>query len=139
MRHGYFGRKLKRNVGERRSLFKNLVRSLLSHGTIRTSLAKAKAVQPMVEKLITKAKDGSRASIAEISKTIADTKIEKILIDWAKSRFAARTSGYTRLTRIGRRQGDAGEEVYLSFVDELEKPKEVKKDVKSSKKLKLPK
>jgi len=60
MRHSVFGRKFSRTKNERKQLLQGLVRDLLIHGEIKTSLPKAKASQPMIEKLITKAKDGSR-------------------------------------------------------------------------------
>jgi large subunit ribosomal protein L17 len=133
MRHNYFGRKLKRNVGERRGLFMMLVRSLVEHGTIRTSIAKAKAVQPLVEKLITKAKKATHADVNEIRKTVADKKTEDKIVSWGKTRFARRTSGFTRIVRVGNRLGDASREVLLSFVDTLPEEHEVIKPKKTEK------
>jgi len=118
MRHSVFGRKLSRTKNERRRLFQGLVRDVLLHGKIRTTIAKAKAAQPIVEKLITQAKDGSRASLGQIEKLLADKRTEAILIADAKTRFANRTSGFTRIIRIGKRLGDATEEAFLQFVDE---------------------
>ena len=131
MRHSVFGRKLSRTKNERRRLLQGLVRDLLFHGTIRTTLAKAKAVQPLVEKLITKAKDGSRASLKQVEKVIGDKEIIMMLTEDAKTRFSQRTSGHTRIVRLGKRLGDATEEVLFSLVDErvvaeVMKPKEIK-------------
>lgn len=117
MRHGYFGRKLGRTVDERRRLFMVLVRSLITIGHIKTTFAKAKAIVPMVDKLITKAKDGSNASLSVLRKRLADESVVSVLRDMAKTRFHTRTSGYTRILKLGKRRGDASEMVILEFVD----------------------
>jgi large subunit ribosomal protein L17 len=136
MRHSVFGRKFSRTKNERKRLLQGLVRDLLIRGTMKTSLPKAKAAQPMIEKLITKAKDGSRASINQIEKVLASKDIERALIADAKTRFAGRTSGFTRIIHLGKRPGDATEEVLFQLVDEkvkveIVKPKaEEKKPVK---------
>src|SRR2546426_4528910 len=97
MRHSVFGRKLSRTKNERRRLFQGLVRDLLVRGSIETTVAKAKAVQPLVEMLITKAKDHSNASLKEIRKVVADNDVEKMLLSDAATRFANRSSGFTRI------------------------------------------
>jgi len=117
MKHGVFGRKLGRNKDERRRLFVILTRSLLETGRVRTTLAKAKAVQPAVEKLITKAKRGTSGALRQITKTLSDSGAYNKLLEMAKVRFTGRTSGYTRIVRLGARYGDASEMVYLEFVD----------------------
>ena len=138
MRHSVFGRKLSRTKNERRRLLQGLVRDLLIHGTIKTSVAKAKAAQPMIEKLITKAKNGSRASVNQIEKILASKDIENALLADAKTRFVGRNSGFTRIIHLGKRLGDATEEVLFQLVDEkviveVVKPKEeVKKPIKKT-------
>jgi large subunit ribosomal protein L17 len=146
MRHSVFGRKFSRTKNERKRLLQGLVRDLLIHGTIKTSLPKAKASQPMIEKLITKAKDGSRASLNQIEKVLASKDIENALIADAKTRFGSRSSGFTRIIHLGKRLGDSTEEVLFQLVDEkviaeVVKPKtakteaakeEVKKPVKKT-------
>lgn len=127
MRHSVFGRKLHRTVDERRRLFMVLLRSLFGHGKIVTTVAKAKAVRPMAEKLITKAKNASNADMMQIRKVLADRVTVSLLMDWAKTRFAKRTSGFTRMIRVGRRLGDASETVELSFVDALPEKQKVTK------------
>jgi len=107
--------KLSRTKNERRRLFQGLARDLIIHGSIRTTLGKAKAVQPVVEKLVTLAKKGS---VREVEKMLASKTIEKKLNDDAKTRFAKRTSGFTRIIKLGKRLGDATEEALLQFVDE---------------------
>lgn len=115
MRHSVFGRKLSRTKNERKRLLQGLVRNTLRHGSIKTSVAKAKAVRPMMEKLITLAKKGSAR---EVKKILADKQMEKELLADAKTRFASRTSGFTRIIRLGGRPGDATEEVLFQLVDE---------------------
>lgn len=118
MRHGIGGKQLSRTKNERRRLFMILTRFLFLHGTLKTTQTKAKAIQPLVEKLITKAKRADNASLAQIHKVLADKKSVQTLMEWAKSRFAKRSSGFTRMVKLGVRVGDGGEEVILSFVDE---------------------
>lgn len=118
MRHGMFGRALSRSANERRRLFMLLAREMIEHGTIRTTFAKAKAVQPLVEKLVTKAKDGSEHARRQAFKVLADRALTAKLFDDAKTQFAARNSGFTRVVKLGMRRGDATEEALLTFVDE---------------------
>ena len=130
MRHSVFGRKLSRTKNERRRLLQGLARDVIVRGSIRTTLAKAKAVQPMVEKLVTLAKKGS---FKEIEKSLASKDIEKLLAGDAKTRFANRNSGFTRIIKLGKRLGDATEEVFLQFVDERVQGEAVKPKVVSAK------
>lgn len=118
MRHAVYGRKLSRTKNERRRLLQAFVREIIRRGSIRTTLAKAKAVQSLVEKLVTKAKAGSSAARIAISRVVSDKATEKALLADAGTRFAARTSGFTRIVKLGPRPGDAAEEVLLQFVDE---------------------
>lgn len=119
MNHNVFGRKLSRSKNERRRLFANLVRSLVLHGSIVTTETKAKAIKPMVDKCITMAKKGTDASYRNLLKTVCDARVAKQLVKDAKDRFRARSSGYTRIVKLGKRSGDATEVVLLSFVDEV--------------------
>jgi len=123
-------RKFSRTTNERKRLLQGLVRDLLIHGTIKTSLPKAKAAQPIIEKLITKAKDGSRVSLNQIEKVLASKDIESALIADAKTRFGNRTSGFTRIIHLGNRLGDSTEEVLFQLVDEQVKVEVVKPAVK---------
>lgn len=106
------------------------MRDLIVHGTIKTSLPKAKAVRPIVEKLITKAKNGSQASLNQIEKILASKDIESALLADAKTRFGARSSGFTRIIRLGKRLGDASEEVLFQLVDKRVNAEVVKPAVK---------
>jgi large subunit ribosomal protein L17 len=136
MRHSVFGRKFSRTKNERRRLLQGLVRDLLIRGTIKTSLPKAKAAQPMIEKLITKAKSGSQASLNQIEKVLASKDIENSLLADAKTRFASRNSGFTRIVHLGKRLGDATEEVLFQLVDERVKVEVVKPKVEEKKPVK---
>lgn len=118
MNHAIYGKKLSRSTDERKRLIKNLMKSLIQHGAIKTSKAKAQAVRGSVEKLITKAKKGTDVSKRQVIATLSDRKTAQQIIEMAQTRFTSRTSGYTRITRIGIRLGDATEQVILSFVDE---------------------
>lgn len=118
MRHAVFGRKLSRTKNERRRLFQGLARDIIVHGTIRTTLAKAKAVQPLVEKLITKAKNGEHIDIVQVQRVLDNRQLTQQLLADAKTRFGMRTSGFTKIVKLGKRLGDATEAVLFSFVDE---------------------
>jgi len=87
------------------------------HGSLKTTISKAKAVQPLVEKIITKAKKGDQASLKVIRKTLHDRILVNRLLSDAKSRFGTRNSGFTRIIKIGPRSGDNAEMAILSFVD----------------------
>jgi len=139
MRHGYFGRKLSRTKNERRRLFMVLMRSLIVHGRIRTTEAKAKAIAPEIDRLITALKKKSSAGLSEVRKTLSNESVVTTLRDMVKTRFAGRTSGYTRIIKLGKRRGDSAEVVVLEFVDPAPKPKKepvtgTAKPKKSSKK-----
>lgn len=94
-----------------------LVKDLLRHGFVKTTFAKAKAVQPMMEHLITQAKGATSGTRQKIERVLPDAKSIKQLMLLAKTRFVSRTSGYTRIIKLGRRKGDAVETVLFSFVD----------------------
>lgn len=144
MRHTYFGKKLSRSTGERTQILRNLARDMILHGVLVTTKAKAKAVRSFVEKLVTRAKDGNQFSYRFVLAKLGDAKVVKQLMDDAKTRFSARTSGYTRILKLGPTGSDARELVQLSFVDprivtEVVSPeikKENKKEIKKGRKTK---
>lgn len=117
MKKKVFGRKLGRNKDERKQLFRLLLRSLIETGRIRTTLGKAKSVQPMIEKLITKTKKATSGSLRRMNAILSDNEASKKLTEMTKTRFGHRNSGYTRIVKLGARRGDAAEEVFLEFVD----------------------
>lgn len=126
MRHSVFGRKISRTKNERRRLFRSLVRELILHGRITTTLAKAKSVQPLIEQLVTKAKKGTDQKRREVRSVLGDPWSVTKLFDDASTRFASRGSGFTRIVKLGTRTGDGAQYVLLSFVDEEVKPMVVK-------------
>jgi large subunit ribosomal protein L17 len=117
MRHAKSGRKLGRDSAHRRALYANLAGSLISHGRIETTEAKAKAVRPYAEKLITLGKRGDlharRLAMAELR---SNDVVHKLFSEVAP-RFAERPGGYTRIVKLGPRFGDAADMAYLELVD----------------------
>ena len=116
MRHKYAGYKLKRPVDSRNSLLRNLTTSVIEQERIITTVPKAKAVQPWVEKMITLAKIDtlhSRRQAAAILRTPASV---KKLFDTLGTRFGQRNGGYTRITHLGPRKGDGAEQAMLELV-----------------------
>ncbi len=134
MRHQVFGKKLNRDVKERKALFKSLIIALISFGRIRTSIAKAKAVQRLAEKMVTKAKEGSDVAIRQVSAFLTKKEIINKLIAEISPRFRKTDGGYLRIRRIGKRAGDASEQVILEWSVAEEKKPEVKSIVKEEKK-----
>jgi large subunit ribosomal protein L17 len=117
MRHRRAGKKLGRDAAHRRSLYANLACSLIEHGRVRTTEAKAKAVKPFAEQMITLGKRGDLAARRHaISELRSQDAVHRLFTDVAP-RFADRPGGYSRIVKIGPRQGDAAEMVYLELVD----------------------
>src|SRR5436190_23327279 len=117
MRHGRKTIKLQRRQDHRNALLANLVVSLIEHEQIKTTLAKAKAVRPYAEKLITLGKRGDlharRLAMAQLR---SNDVVHKLFSDVAP-RFAEREGGYTRITKLGPRQGDAADMALIELVD----------------------
>ncbi len=140
MRHQVFGRKLNRDVKERKALFRSLVSALIVKGKIKTTLAKARAIRGLVEKLVTLAKKDTSATRMKLhSFLIKRDLVQKIIKDIA-SKFSDRKGGYIRIRRIGQRIGDNAEEVFMEWTyakEEIKSPKttakktEIKKEKKS--------
>jgi large subunit ribosomal protein L17 len=117
MRHQKDRRKLSRSASHRKALFMNLSREVVMHERIKTTEAKAKAVKPEVEKLITLAKRGDlharRQALAALGQ---DKFVVYKLFEEVAPRYADRDGGYTRILKLGPRQSDATEMVYLELV-----------------------
>src|SRR5919199_2820455 len=117
MRHGKQRNKLSRDSAHRRSLMRNLSRELIEHERIRTSQAKAKAVKPEVEKLITLAKRGDLHARRRALSALGQDKFAVYkLFEEVAPRYADRPGGYTRILKLGPRRSDATEMVYLELV-----------------------
>lgn len=117
MRHQLAGRKLGRNTHERRSLFRNLIRSLILHERVRTTVAKAKTIRPLVDKLMTQAKQGTLAGRRQVLASLPDRHSVDKLFKEIAPRVGKRTSGFTRIRRVGRRLGDNSLLAQIEFVD----------------------
>ena len=117
MRHRRAGKKLGRDSAHRRALYSNLAGALIEHGRIKTTEAKAKAVKPFAEQMITLSKRGDlharRLALAELR----SQDVVHLLFADVGPRFAERPGGYTRIVKLGPRNGDAAEMVYLELVD----------------------
>ena len=116
MRHRKSGRKLNRNSGQRRALYRSLMASLLWYGKIVTTEAKAKAVRPHVERLITLAKEDSEHRRKRAMTKLPNQRIVDRLFDEIAPEYKDRPGGYTRIIRIGPRQGDAAMMVQIELV-----------------------
>ena len=117
MRHGKQRHKLSRDSAHRKALLRNLSRELIEHERIKTSQAKAKAVKPEVEKLITLAKGGSLHARRQALSTLGqDRFLVHKLFEEVAPRYAERPGGYTRIVKLGPRRSDATEMVFLELV-----------------------
>jgi len=117
MRHGKQRHKLSRDSAHRKALLRNLSRELIDHERIKTSQAKAKAVKPEVEKLITLAKGGSLHARRQALSTLGqDRFLVHKLFEEIGPRYAERPGGYTRIVKLGPRRSDATEMVFLELV-----------------------
>jgi large subunit ribosomal protein L17 len=117
MRHQRSGKKLGRDSAHRKALYSNLAGALIEHGRIRTTEAKAKAVKPFAEKMITLGKRGDLHARRQALAALRSNNVVHQLFADVAPRFADRPGGYTRIVRLGQRQGDAAEMVYLELVD----------------------
>ncbi len=127
MRHQVSGYKLGRNDAQRRALLRNLISQLFQHGRIETTEAKARAIRSDAEKLITLAKNGLRAGGNKtharrlVAGRVNGEDIAKKLFDEIAPRFEDRPGGYTRLYKLGMRQGDGAEMAIIELVEASQK------------------
>jgi large subunit ribosomal protein L17 len=123
MRHQIAGRILGRDTTHRKALFRNLIKSLYTHERIMTTEAKARAIRAEAEKLITKAKHGIAEggnrvhAQRQLVAALNDKTLAKKVFDEFAPRYATRNGGYTRMIKLGKRQGDAADMVILELVD----------------------
>ena len=117
MRHHRAGRKLGRDASHRKALYSNLAGALIEHGRIKTTIAKAKSVRPIAEEMITLGRRGDLAARRQALAFLRSNDVVTKLFSEVAPRFAERPGGYTRIVRLGQRQGDAAEMVYLELVD----------------------
>ncbi|MBU3698790.1 MAG: 50S ribosomal protein L17 [Candidatus Kapabacteria bacterium] len=129
MRHGYSGRKLKRTASHKRALMANMATSLFEHKRLVTTLAKAKELRPFAEQLITRARNAHRSEKAGtitgidvhsrrmVGRFIKNKGVLQELFDTIAPLVAERDGGYTRITKLGLRRGDASETAMIELVD----------------------
>jgi large subunit ribosomal protein L17 len=117
MRHARTGKKLGRDSSHRKALYANLTCSLIEHGRIKTTEAKAKAVKPMAEQMITLGRRGDLHARRQALAELRSQEIVHKLFSDVGPRMADRPGGYSRIIKIGHRPGDATEMVYLELVD----------------------
>lgn len=118
-RHGYKGRKFGRERDQRRALIKGLATSLMTHGSIETTVEKAKELRPYAEVLITKAKKGDLHNRRQVIAGLSTLEAAYKLVDEIAPQLTGRASGYLRIKRTRARVGDNAQLARISFVDEL--------------------
>jgi large subunit ribosomal protein L17 len=116
MRHGVAGFKLKRPVDSRNALLRNLVTSVIEQERIITTVPKAKAARPLVEKMITLAKTDTLHTRRQAASYLRTPASVKKLFETLGTRFGQRSGGYTRITRLGPRKGDGAEQAMLELM-----------------------
>ena len=117
MRHGDRSNNLSRTASHRKALLSNLACQLFQHKKIVTTLAKAKALRPYVEPLITKAKDNTTHQRRLVFSHLQDKEAVKELFDVISAKIASRPGGYTRVIKLGKRVGDNAELAMIELVD----------------------
>ena len=117
MRHRKSGRQLNRNSSHRKAMFRNMASSLVKHGVIKTTVAKAKELRMVVEPLITLAKTDSVANRRLAFARTQDKEVVGILFNELGARYQERPGGYTRILKCGFRTGDKAPMAYVELVD----------------------
>jgi len=117
MRHRARGRKLGRTTAHRKALFRNQLTALFSHERIITTVAKAKELRPLAERMVTLARTGTLPARRRVLTMVPDKVVVRRLFDEIAPRFVDRDGGYTRIVRLGPRHGDAAELAVIEFVD----------------------
>lgn len=116
MRKNVFGRQFKRDLNERKALFKGLISSLVIHEEIKTTEQKAKAVRGLAEKLVTKSRKEKLQAYALLQPYLTPQALKKMMNDIGP-RFATRPGGYTRITKLPNRFSDNADMVTLAWVE----------------------
>ena len=117
MRHHRNGKKLGRDASHRKALYSNLAGALIEHGRIKTTEAKAKAVKPLAEEMITLGRRGDLHARRQALSFLRSQEVVHQLFADVAPRFADRPGGYTRIVKLGPRYGDSAQMVYLELVD----------------------
>ena len=117
MRHRKANRRLRRTSEQRLALLRNLASSLIEHGAIETTEAKAKELRPFVEKLITKARSGTLHDRRLAGRHVQKRATADKLFQEIGPKLAKRPGGYTRILKIGHRTGDGAEMARIELVE----------------------
>ncbi len=128
MRHRKDHRKLSRTHAHRRAVLRNLVTALFQYERIETTVAKAKEARRLAERMITFGKQGDLAARRHVARFVTKPDIVQKLFVTIAPWYAERKGGYTRILRIGRRLGDAGEVCYLELVKSAEQKEQERQD-----------
>jgi large subunit ribosomal protein L17 len=118
MRHRKAGRQLRRTSEQKLALIRNLASSLIEHGSVLTTEAKAKELRPFVEKLITKAKSGTLHARRLAGRHVHKRATADKLFREIGPKYAKRAGGYTRILKTGHRKGDGAEMARIELVEE---------------------
>ena len=118
MRHRKAGRQLRRTSEQKLALMRNLASSLIEHGAIETTEAKAKEVRGLAERVITMGKRGDLHSRRRALGVVYDKKVVEKVFDDLGPRYASRPGGYSRLVKLGPRQGDGARMAQLELIGE---------------------
>src|SRR6195256_2371358 len=138
MRHQKKTVKLGRTAEHRKALLANQVCSLIEHQRIKTTLAKAKAVRPLAERMVTLGKNGSIHARRTALATLRQKDAVKKLFDNIAPRSTSRNGGYTRIIRLGQRKSDSAPIAFIEWVDAAEVVEEKKPEEKTPKSKKEP-
>lgn len=117
MRHKMSGRKFSRTSEHRTAMFRNMATSLIQYEQIQTTLPKAKDLRPIVEKLVTKARQGSLHARRSLLSYLRDEDVVRKLMGPLTERYKQRPGGYLRILKAGFRHGDNAEIAFIEFVD----------------------
>ena len=142
MRHRNAGFKLGRNTSHRRALLRNLTTSVILEDRVETTVTKAKAVRPLVEKMITLGKNGDLHSRRQaLAFLMTDQSVDR-LFDTVAPRYGDRQGGYLRIVRTGFRKGDGGEKAFIELLGaekQLDAKRQKRDEIKAKKRADLEK
>src|SRR5258707_2537846 len=140
MRHRNAGFKLGRNTSHRRALLRNLVASVIIEDRVETTVAKAKAVRPLVEKMITLGKKGDLHSRRQALAFLMTDDSVKRLFDTVAPRYGDRQGGYLRIVKTGFQKGDGAEKAFIELLGaekQLDEKRQKREEVKAKKREEL--
>lgn len=133
-----FGKQLSRETGSRQALFRALIRAFVANGKMETTKAKAKAVQPAVERLVALSKTKDVSKVRQVSAYLANDRVTTDrMFEVIGKAFKSRNGGFTRIINLPRRLGDNAEMVRMEWTEKIELPKNAETGKKKNKKSKV--